>query len=268
MNSTGGVPPEGPDREEFSMPSVLAYHRPASLDEAQKLASQKNAVLIGGGTLVIPDVLSNPVNNAEIVDLQAVGLAGVSSEHNGDQTLIEVGAMTRLSDLIENEEIPTLLKELSVKELPSTLRTQATVGGTIAERNGESILLSGFLALNAEIEINKEHCTALNEYLMSAKQEGIVTALKFYAPPLESMTTYHSVGRTPMDMPIVSAIGYSQAKGNLQVAFTGVGEVPVLIKSADELANLNPEGDFRGSSDYRKHLTSVLYSRILEQMQS
>ena len=71
-----------------------------------------------------------------------------------------------------------------------------------------------------------------------------------------------------MDMPIVSAIGYSQAKGNLQVAFTGVGEVPILVKSADDLANLSPEGDFRGSSDYRKHLTSVLYSRILEQMQS
>ena len=34
------------------MPSVLAYHRPQSLDEAQKLASEKNAVLIGGGTLV------------------------------------------------------------------------------------------------------------------------------------------------------------------------------------------------------------------------
>ena len=103
---------------------------------------------------------------------------------------------------------------------------------------------------------------------MSAKQEGIITALKFSAPPLESRAIYHSVGRTPMDMPIVSAIGYSQAEGNLQVALTGVGEIPVLIKSADELANLNPEGDFRGSSDYRKHLTSVLYSRILEELQS
>ena len=112
MNSTGGVSPDGPYREEFSMPSVLAYHRPESLDEAQKLASQMNTVLIGGGTLVIPEVLSNPTNEAVIVDLQAVGLSGVSSELTDGQNSVKVGAMTRLSDLIENQEIPTLLQEL------------------------------------------------------------------------------------------------------------------------------------------------------------
>ena len=117
MNSTGGVSPDGPYREEFSMPSVLAYHRPESLDEAQKLASQINTVLIGGGTLVIPEVLSNPTSEVEIIDLQAVGLAGISSELIDGRSSIKIGAMTRLSDLMENQEIPTLLQELSTKEL-------------------------------------------------------------------------------------------------------------------------------------------------------
>ena len=268
MNSTGGVPPEGPNREEFSMPSVLAYHRPESLDEAQKLASEKNAVLIGGGTLVIPAVLSNPSSEAEIIDLQSVGLTGIFPENEGNGTSIRIGAMSRLSDLINSEEIPHLLRELCNKELPSTLRTQATVGGTIADRSGESILLSGLLALNAEIQIHEKNWVPLTEYLGSVSAQGIITAVKFHKPSDDSKTCFHSVGRTPMDIPIISAIGYSESKGNVQVSFTGVAEVPTLVSTADEIANLNPQGDFRGSGDYRKHLASVLYTRIQEEMKA
>ena len=250
------------------MPSVLAYHRPQSLDEAQKLASERNAVLIGGGTLVIPAVLSNPSSEAEIIDLQSVGLTGIFSENEGNGTSIKIGAMSRLSDLINSEEIPHLLRELCSKELPSTLRAQATVGGTIAERSGESILLSGLLALNAEIQIHEKNWVSLNEYLGSASAEGIITAVKFHKPSDDSKTCFHSVGRTPMDIPIISAIGYSESKRNYQVSFTGVAEVPILINEDDGIAKLNPQGDFRGSGDYRKHLASVLYTRIHEEMKA
>ena len=154
------------------MPSVLAYHRPQSLDEAQKLASEKNAVLIGGGTLVIPQVLANPSSETEIIDLQSVGLAGITSESEGSETSIKIGAMSRLSDLINNDKIPHLLQELCSKELPSTLRTQATIGGTIAERSSESILLSGFLALNAEIQIHEKNWIPLNGYDIMAINLG------------------------------------------------------------------------------------------------
>ena len=249
------------------MPSVLAYHRPQSLDEAQKLASQKNTFIIGGGTLVIPDVLSSPTKEAVIIDLQAVGLTGIFSELSGGQSSVKIGAMTRLSELIGNEKIPMIVHELSSKELPSTLRTQATIGGTIADRNGESILLSGFLALNAEIEINCETWIPLNQFLQSEPLEGIITALRFNIPTAESETSFHSVGRTPMDVPIVSGIGYAQSNGNLQVSLTGVSKIPVLVKSDDDIENLDPESDFRGSSAYRKHLASVIFSRITEEVQ-
>ena len=180
------------------MSSVLAYHRPESLDEAQKLASQINTVLIGGGTLVIPEVLSNPTSEVEIIDLQAVGLAGISSELIDGRSSIKIGAMTRLSDLIGNHEIPTLLQELSTRELPSTLRTQATMGGTIADRNGESILLSGFLTLGADIEVNGADWIPLSQLLQSKSIEGIITAVKFQVPSPQSKISFQSVGRTPV----------------------------------------------------------------------
>ena len=176
--------------------------------------------------------------------------------------------MSRLSDLINNDEIPLVLRELSTKELPSTLRTQATIGGTIAERSSESILLSGFLALNAEIQIHEKNWIPLSEYLRSSSPTGIITAIKFFRPSDDSNACFHTVGRTPMDVPIVSAVGYLESKGKFQVSLTGVAEVPTLITAADELANLNPQGDFRGSSDYRKHLASVLYKRVSEELQA
>jgi CO/xanthine dehydrogenase FAD-binding subunit len=161
-----------------------------------------------------------------------------------------------------------LLHELSKKELPSTLRTQATIGGTIAERNGESILLSGFLALNAEIETDREAWTPLGQFLQPGPHQGIITAVKFDIPALDSKTSFRSVGRTPMDVPIVSGIGYAQSNGNLQISLTGVNEIPVLVNSVDDIENLDPKGDFRGSSEYRKHLASVIYSRIEEEVQA
>ena len=266
MNSTGGVSPDGPYREEFSMSSVLAYHRPESLDEAQKLASQINTVLIGGGTLVIPEVHSNPTSEVEIIDLQAVGLAGISSELIDGRSSIKIGAMTRLSDLIGNHEIPTLLQELSTRELPSTLRTQATMGGTIADRNGESILLSGFLTLGADIEVNGADWIPLSQLLQSKSIEGIITAVKFQVPSPQSKTSFQSVGRTPMDTPIVSAVGISDPKGNPQISLTGVAEVPVFINEVADLENLKPQSDFRGTSNYRKHLASILYSRVAKEV--
>ena len=71
-----------------------------------------------------------------------------------------------------------------------------------------------------------------------------------------------------MDVPIVSAVGYSKSKGNFQVSLTGIAQVPTLITAPEELANLNPQGDFRGSSDYRKHLAAILYTRISEELQA
>ena len=69
-----------------------------------------------------------------------------------------------------------------------------------------------------------------------------------------------------MDTPIVSATGISGSKGNPQIALTGVAEVPVLINEVADLENLKPKSDFRGTSNYRKHLASILYSRVAKEV--
>jgi CO/xanthine dehydrogenase FAD-binding subunit len=46
---------------------------------------------------------------------------------------------------------------------------------------------------------------------------------------------------------------------------SGVAPTPVVV-DAEHLADLEPPGDFRGSSTYRAELAQVLLGRVLEQL--
>ena len=110
------------------MPSVLAYYRPGSLDEAATLLAGPNRRAIGGGTVVVPDARVAREEGVEVVDLQALGLNVI--EADGDA--VALGAMVRLGDLAGDGAVPALIRDLAKRELPSALRNQATVGGTVA----------------------------------------------------------------------------------------------------------------------------------------
>ena len=51
--------------------------------------------------------------------------------------------------------------------------------------------------------------------------------------------------------------------GGQRIALTGVAPTPVLVQPGDEL---DPVGDFRGSSDYRRALADVLMARVVERI--
>ena len=51
-----------------------------------------------------------------------------------------------------------------------------------------------------------------------------------------------------------------------QSPLTGVASTPILVKPA-EVGVLHPPGDFRGSSDYRRHLAGILTQRVVDQLE-
>jgi CO/xanthine dehydrogenase FAD-binding subunit len=75
-------------------------------------------------------------------------------------------------------------------------------------------------------------------------------------------TAAHRTGRTPMDRPIVMVVGHKDAAGHIRLAVTGV-DSHVLAMSPGQAATLNPPSDFRGTSEYRKNLATVLTKRVL-----
>jgi CO/xanthine dehydrogenase FAD-binding subunit len=244
------------------MPKVLAYHRPSSIDAALTLLGRPappTRVLAGGTSLV-----AEPMDEGfEVVDLQALGLDGISA--GGDRVVL--GATTRLQDLVDTTAVPQLLRVLARREAPNTIRNQATVGGTIAIADPDSELLAGLLVHETEVSY-ADHGGTHRISLEGLLAGGIPQASLITEVTLASGGTgvAHRTGRTPMDRPIVSAVGRRTSRGTTRLALTGVAPTPVLVDPSYPTAGLAPTADFRGSSGYRLHLARVLSGRVLEEL--
>ncbi|MDA3040616.1 MAG: FAD binding domain-containing protein [Actinomycetota bacterium] len=243
------------------MPSVLAYHRPQSLEDAWALLSNPEHALLAGGTLIVPAVRRNPDAGATFIDLQALGLDTLGVD--GDR--LNLGAMARLGDLMVDARVPALLADLCRRELPSALRNAATIGGTVGAAGSvtaaDSVLLAGLLVHDAAVGLHGAADRSLADYLDS-RPVGIVTVVSMET---EGAGTLAVTGRTPADVPIVAAVGRRTPSG-IRLALTGVAATPVLVDPTDPTAGLEPPSDFRGSSDYRLHLASTLAARVVQEL--
>lgn len=248
------------------MAQVAAYHRPTDIEGALALLAGPNRVALAGGTVVNADRERPAV---EVVDLQALGLDAVETGSDGR---IRCGAMATLDRLADDPALPGWLADLARAELPSTLRTLATVGGTVAAGGAESALLAGLLAADAVVDlagdpIGGDAQRPLAEVLADGTVGGLITAVTIDPSGTGAVA---ATGRTPADVPIVAAVARRRADGTVILTLSGVAASPILVDPDDPQVAvgrhpaIDPPGDFRGSSAYRRHLAEVLSARALE----
>ena len=259
------------------MPKLKAYHRPANLDEALRLLSRRgvNTAIVAGGTYINAH-LANRVD--EVIDLQAVGLTEAS--YSSDR--LTLGAMVRLQRIVEDSQAPALLRETAQREGPNTLRHAASVGGIVVGASKESELLAALLVFEAEVHVQYPSPPPhpprkrggdgggipLTDFLRdgpAALDGGIVTAVSLATT---GKTASARVGRTPADQPIVAAVARLDPGGKLHLALCGVAHTPVLVDPHNVKAAVNPPGDFRGSSEYRRHMAATLAERVIGEVSS
>jgi CO/xanthine dehydrogenase FAD-binding subunit len=237
------------------MPKVVGYHRPSSVEEAVSLLTQPSAAVLAGGTRLNATNDGDPV---VAVDVQALGLSGIESRSDGR---IRLGAATTLQQLADHPELPEALRALARRELPSTLRTLATVGGTVAHADWESELLAGLLVCDTVVTVARvggaaDHPLPAVLSDRSILQGGLITAVTISG---DGAFAADHTGRTPADTAIVSAVARRGIDGRVRLALSGVAPTPVLV---DGSAPLTPPGDFRGTVEYRTHLARVLSDRV------
>ncbi len=241
------------------MQRISSYHRPSGLGEALTLLGRSgvNTVVIAGGTMVTAGDLPA---GTEVVDIQAA-VAGTVDVH-GDR--VTMGSMTRLQDLIDSPATPSLLAELALREGPNTIRNASTIGGTVAAANPESELLAGLLVHDATVTIERPDGPdevplaelLANRALLSG---GIISSISVVGG---GETSSARTGRTPADTSIVAAAGRVVPDG-FRVALTGVAATPILV-DPDNLADLDPPSDFRGTAGYRRELARILSKRVVD----
>ena len=236
--------------------TVTAYWRPSTITDAFDLLQRPGAVVLAGGTRLHH---GPPDASVEVVDLQALQLEGIEGLP-GNST--RIGAMSTLQALVDSDEVPDVVREATRRDQPSTLRAQASVGGCIAAGHAESELLAALLVHDAIVEVRTSD-TSRDVFL-----EELLAGLPLDAGALLTGVTIHTDGRaaaartarTTADRAIVSAYARTTDPGR-RVALTGVASTPVLVEPGDQL---QPHGDFRGGSDYRRALAEVLLARTLE----
>ena len=237
------------------MHQLVGYHRPRSIADATGLLDGPNRMALAGGTTIRHDGGANPV---ELVDLQALGLSAISAHGSH----VEVGATATLQALVDSNLIPDLIRGAAKADQPSTLRALATVGGSIGAADGESVLVAALLVHEATVNFADERSVPLDEVLADGlSQRDLIVSVSVAAGGATAMA---GTGRTPRDVPIVAVVGRHGPDGT-RLAVCGVGTRPELVDGTS-LGQLDPPSDFRGTTDYRKHLAEVLTARVLGEL--
>lgn len=244
------------------MATVVAYQRPASLEEALVLLARPGTAVRARGR---PPGVEAREGTVEVVDLQSLGL------HRIDEPAperVRIGGQATVQDLADDPRVPALVRALARREEPSSVRTLVTLATVVGDADPESELLAGLLAHDAEAQL------ARPEGLTTAPLAAVLDGAGRAGPELLVALTIarggrsaaSRTGRTPADRPIVAAVAWRPDHGSVRLALTGVAPTPVLVEGVDALDELRPPGDFRGSTEYRLHLARVHAGRVLEEV--
>ncbi|MGL6279967.1 MAG: FAD binding domain-containing protein, partial [Gaiella sp.] len=108
---------------------MSGYERPRALDVALELLAGDGAEALGGGTDLAGRLHTGHAAPTILVDLQAVGLAGVEPHEGG----LRIGATTTLAQLARAQQLApyAAVRDAARSAASSLLRTVATVGGNL-----------------------------------------------------------------------------------------------------------------------------------------
>ncbi len=212
---------------------------PASEGEAiAAFGDGTDVVVVGGGTIVVPEMTYRRLQPAKALLLKNAGLAGVTR----DGSRVTIGAMTPIEDLVG---MPAPLGPCAANIADLEIRSQATVGGNICAGAGNEAprgdLQGAFLALGATMRsagdggIMEE---PLEDFLPK-RRERLLLDVSFDEP---AAGAFAGLDRPHThDYTALAVSGARSADGTIRLAATGVGGWAVRLPSAEaEVAEIHP----------------------------
>jgi CO/xanthine dehydrogenase FAD-binding subunit len=221
---------------------IREYKKARSIEEARDLLTD-GAAFLSGGTRILS---TKPPQVRIVIDIGGLGLNAI-----GDGSF---GATARLQDALDAPGTPDMLREALRHHLPWTWRNAATVGGECVFGGGANDLLVALLALDGHFVLADG-----SEAPLDLAPGGLVTEVRYRKP---TAAVFLKASRIKTDKAIVNAASAMLDDGP-RLVLGGIAATPVVLRGKD-LPALDPPGDFRGSSAYRRQVAGVLAERAWE----
>jgi CO/xanthine dehydrogenase FAD-binding subunit len=249
---------------------------PGSADEAVALFGDGDGVtVIGGGTIVVPDITAGRRTPTRTLMLGRAGLAGISREGSR----ITIGATTPVSELVS---LGAPVGPCAANVADGEIRGQGTVGGNLCAGEGPDAprgdLQGALLAVDATVRsagaggITEEPLEAF----LPKRRERLILDVSYDEPAAGAFVALdrpHTHDYTALAVSAARA-----ADGSIRVAATGAGWHGVRLPSAESaaddpaaageaaLADVTLHDDALASAWYRGKTLPVLVRRCLTEL--
>lgn len=272
------------------IPAAFEYARADSVEEAIALLVEHGdeAKLVAGGHSLVPLMKLRLATPSVLIDVGRIpGLSYI--EERGDE--VAIGALARHHDL----ETSALLKE-QVPLLPHTahqvgdpqVRHRGTLGGTLAHGDPASDLPATVLALGGTLVAqgpNGRREIAAHDFFVGFLETALAADEVLVEIRLPKMAgagwSFQKFNRRAQDWAIVGVAAV--INGTPGIALVNMGAIPLRATAVEEAVRrgasatdaataadqgTDPPSDINASSEYRRHLATVLVRRALEEASS
>jgi CO/xanthine dehydrogenase FAD-binding subunit len=245
--------------------------RPESEEEAvEAFGDGTNVVVIGGGTIVVPEMSYRRVRPERALLLKEAGLSGVS--RNGSR--VTIGATTPIEEIVG---LPAPLGPCAANIADIEIRGAATVGGNICAGGGfeapRGDLQGALIAVGATVRSAGEGGISedpLEDFL--PKREGRLVLDVSYEEPAAGAFACLDRPHTH-DYTALAVSGAKLADGAIRLAATGAGSHGQRLTSAEggdadaALSDVTPHDDALASAWYRAKVLPVLVRKVLADLE-
>ena len=250
---------------------------PASVDEAVSAFGDGSGVtVIGGGTIVMPELAGHRTSVSKALLLWRAGLAVI--ERGGGA--VKIGAATPLQALVG--ATPDPLSTAAQRVGDYEIRGQATIGGNLCAGPGRDTprgdLQAPLIALAASVRTvgaGGEQVLPVEDFLASGPGGRLVLEIEFLEP---TRGVYVSMGRPHAHVYTVLSCACAESADGIRVAIGGAGPIGARATSVERaladgaspenaaakvLDDVEPEDDALASAWYRRKVLPKLVSRAL-----
>ena len=277
-------------------PAAFDYYAPTTVDDVMALLKRygSDARLLAGGQTLLPMMNFRLVAPEIIIDLNRIPELAFIREAGGQ---VHIGAMTRQRALefspVIAKDLPLLHEAIKmVGHLPT--RSRGTIGGSLANADSAAEIPMILQVLEGEVLVrgpDGERTIPAAELILDAMttslaESEMLAEVRFQVMPQGALFAVEEFSRRRGDFAIAAVAAMLVVKDGLcekaRIATAGVSSFSSRLRAAEEIlegraldadairkaseaagASIEPVSDRNASEEYRRHLTRVLTTRVL-----